>query len=121
MFPRKAWEPEDLGGDDRTRTDDPRLAKAVLSQLSYVPKTGQKKGDKTNLCEAPGGPPLEIGLIPSFRTSVEKWAYEDSNLGPHPYQGCALNQLSYTPNLRRRCPRPCILHPHDALSNPIGF
>ena len=19
-----------------------------------------------------------------------KWAYEDSNLGPHPYQGCAL-------------------------------
>ena len=26
-------------GDDRDRTGDPRLAKAVLSQLSYVPKT----------------------------------------------------------------------------------
>ena len=26
------------------------------------------------------------------------WAYEDSNLGPHPYQGCALNRLSYTPD-----------------------
>ena len=26
-----------------------------------------------------------------------QWAYEDSNLGPHPYQGCALNQLSYAP------------------------
>ena len=27
-----------VGGDDRTRTGDPRLAKAVLYQLSYVPK-----------------------------------------------------------------------------------
>ena len=27
-----------LGGADRVRTDDPRLAKAVLSQLSYSPK-----------------------------------------------------------------------------------
>ena len=25
------------GGDDRTRTDDPLLAKQVLYQLSYVP------------------------------------------------------------------------------------
>ena len=25
------------GGDDRDRTDNPRLAKAVLSQLSYIP------------------------------------------------------------------------------------
>ena len=25
-------------GDDRARTDNPRLAKPVLSQLSYVPK-----------------------------------------------------------------------------------
>ena len=24
-------------GDDRARTDNPRLAKAVLSQLSYIP------------------------------------------------------------------------------------
>lgn len=27
-----------LSGDDRSRTDNPCLAKAVLSQLSYVPK-----------------------------------------------------------------------------------
>ena len=27
-----------LGGDDRDRTDDPLLAKQVLSQLSYAPK-----------------------------------------------------------------------------------
>ena len=26
------------GGDDRSRTDDPRLAKPVLYQLSYTPK-----------------------------------------------------------------------------------
>ncbi len=25
------------GGDDRSRTDDPRLAKPVLYQLSYTP------------------------------------------------------------------------------------
>ena len=27
------------GGDDRDRTDDPLLAKQVLSQLSYVPSS----------------------------------------------------------------------------------
>ena len=30
-----------LGGADRTRTDDIRLAKAALSQLSYSPRAGQ--------------------------------------------------------------------------------
>ena len=29
-----------LSGDEGTRTPDPRLAKAVLSQLSYIPKLG---------------------------------------------------------------------------------
>ena len=29
-------------GDDRDRTDNPRLAKPVLSQLSYVPGGGTK-------------------------------------------------------------------------------
>ena len=29
------------GGGDRTRTDDPLLAKQVLSQLSYTPFRGQ--------------------------------------------------------------------------------
>ena len=32
----------DLGGDDGTRTHDPLLAKQVLSQLSYTPKTGRE-------------------------------------------------------------------------------
>ena len=29
-----------IGGDNRARTGNPRLAKAVLSQLSYIPKPG---------------------------------------------------------------------------------
>ena len=33
-----AWPISTLGGADRVRTDDPRLAKPVLSQLSYSPK-----------------------------------------------------------------------------------
>ena len=30
------------GGDERDRTDDPLLAKQVLSQLSYTPINGSK-------------------------------------------------------------------------------
>ena len=36
--------PEETGGGDRTRTDDPLLAKQVLSQLSYTPCSGQWSG-----------------------------------------------------------------------------
>jgi hypothetical protein len=37
-----------VGGDDRIRTGDPRLAKAVLYQLSYVPAS---PGDAGNVAE----------------------------------------------------------------------
>ena len=33
-----SYEPIVRGGDERVRTDDPLLAKQVLSQLSYTPK-----------------------------------------------------------------------------------
>ena len=36
---RETCPTERPGGDDRDRTDDPLLAKQVLSQLSYAPKT----------------------------------------------------------------------------------
>ena len=36
-----------------------------------------------------------------FRYWKDKWAHEDSNLGPRPYQGRALNQLSYAPDSER--------------------
>ena len=48
------------GGASRDRTDDPLLAKQMLSQLSYGP-----------IC-------------------LEWWVWEDLNFRPHPYQGCAL-------------------------------
>ena len=35
---KRGSEREGLGGADRDRTDDPGLAKPVLSQLSYSPK-----------------------------------------------------------------------------------
>ena len=53
------------GGAGRDRTDDPLLAKQVLSQLSYGP------------------------LIPG-RDREEWWAWEDLNLRPHAYQARAL-------------------------------
>jgi hypothetical protein len=53
---------EKFGGADRDRTDDPLLAKQVLSQLSYSPMQSDKGW----------------------------WAWVDSNYRPHPYQGCAL-------------------------------
>ena len=36
---KKAGENDTENGDDGSRTHNPRLAKAVLSQLSYVPDT----------------------------------------------------------------------------------
>ena len=37
--------PDDVGGDNRDRTGDLRLAKPTLSQLSYIPET-QKTDDR---------------------------------------------------------------------------
>ena len=51
-----------VGGDNRDRTDDPLLAKQVLSQLSYTP------------------------MIHFFKW----WAQVGSNHRPHDYQSCAL-------------------------------
>ena len=36
------YQPFGSGGDERVRTDDPLLAKQVLSQLSYTPINGSK-------------------------------------------------------------------------------
>jgi hypothetical protein len=56
------------GGDEGARTPDIRLAKAALSQLSYIP------GSKAEFC-----------LQPS-----KEWAFVDSNHRPSPYQRDAL-------------------------------
>ena len=61
------------GGARRDRTDDLKLAKLALSQLSY----------------GPGGRGEWPGVRPPFATP-QWWAWDDSNVRPHPYQGCAL-------------------------------
>ena len=58
------------GGADRDRTDDLRLAKPALSQLSYSPKFG--------------------GVPPGGGTAEKWWAWEDSNFRPPAYQADAL-------------------------------
>ena len=55
------------GGARRDRTDDLLLAKQALSQLSYGPVPGHPRG-----------------------ATCRWWAWDDSNVRPHPYQGCAL-------------------------------
>ena len=40
QFSRCSFGPKSDGGDNRNRTDDPLLAKQVLSQLSYTPIDG---------------------------------------------------------------------------------
>jgi hypothetical protein len=57
------------GGDDGTRTRGIRLAKAALSQLSYIP--------------------VLAGLL-IFPVRVLLWAFQGSNLRPRPYQRRAL-------------------------------
>ena len=68
-----SYRPKDLrsGGADRDRTGDPRVANAVLSQLSYSPSSC---GAKSKIIGALWTP----------------WARADLNCRPHAYQACAL-------------------------------
>ena len=63
----KIKQPEPNGGGERNRTDDPLLARQVLSQLSYTP-----------------GPLRRLARPDTW------WAWEDLNFRPHAYQACAL-------------------------------
>ncbi len=56
-----------IGGGERDRTDDPLLAKQVLSQLSYSPVDQN---------------------TPNF--FLLWWVWLDLNQRPHAYQACAL-------------------------------
>src|SRR3954447_20562828 len=131
MFHGKRRRP---GGDEGNRSPNPRLAKAVLCQLSYVPGApggGSACGRGADRAGAAGGlvPQVGLGLAggtladrgdgagddrrenqllehpenllaarSAFPTHVRLapvapahgWAWEDLNLRPHPYQGCAL-------------------------------
>ena len=76
------------GGADRVRTDDLRLAKPALSRLSYSPRVPASfNGRQSTFC----------------RLAVLWWVWRESNSRPHPYQGCALNLLSYRPENHTAC------------------
>ena len=64
------WPAPAGNGGDRIRTDDPLLAKQMLSQLSYTPDRDLRRGQG--------------------RSQQRVWAREDLNLRPHAYQACAL-------------------------------
>ncbi len=66
------------GGAEGTRTLDPRLAKPMLSQLSYGPRVG-------GIAAAVSPRASECA-----RRSSPQWAHEDSNFGPRRYQRRAL-------------------------------
>jgi hypothetical protein len=68
------------GGADRDRTDDPLLAKQVLSQLSYSPDPSPQ-------------PTRSKSLVPSRHATqvcTQWWVWLDLNQRPHAYQACAL-------------------------------
>ena len=65
-----------FGGACRDRTDDLKLAKLALSQLSYGP-TAWPKVDQLDPLSAAAGP-------------KRWWAEKELNLRPHAYQACAL-------------------------------
>ena len=65
------------GGARRDRTDDLLNANQALSQLSYGPiRTPHQSRASQNRA--------------SQSRPDEWWAWDDSNVRPHPYQGCAL-------------------------------
>ena len=80
------------GGGRRVRTDDPLLAKQVLSQLSYAPTIGQHSPDShpdqlfRHLTPRKNNPAKRQILL----NQRPWWAREDLNLRPHAYQACAL-------------------------------
>ena len=80
-------------GDERARTANPGLAKPVLSQLSYVP------------------PGSRLRVLPLLQ-----WVYEDSNLGPHPYQSGKPGAVLKGPKLPTRT---SILHLLSAFASRI--
>ena len=69
--PGRGFSPKQVGGADRDRTDDLRLAKPPLSQLSYSPDSRHR-------------------WLQAFGSLRAWWAWIDLNYRPHAYQACAL-------------------------------
>ena len=76
-------------GVSRIRTDDLLLAKEVLYQLSYDPRT---------VCEVRCAN-VEVRTFVFRRSAFDlrQWGWEELNLRPCAYQAHALTRLSYNP------------------------
>ena len=80
------------GGANRDRTDDLKLAKLALSQLSYGPdlesalaRRAVARGNQTAFA------PTGFGASAFSRFASEGWwARDELNVRPHAYQACAL-------------------------------
>ena len=69
---------DDDGGARRDRTDDLKLAKLALSQLSYGPDLNDRLNDTDK-------------SSPALTAAKGRWwAWEDLNFRPHAYQARAL-------------------------------
>ena len=95
------------GGGEGIRTPDPRVANAVLCQLSYTPEEEWLRGRDLNPrplgyepnelpdCSTPRQSQLNAKPENGIRNQHCKirnrwWAWVDSNYRPHAYQACAL-------------------------------
>ena len=111
------------GGGKEVRTPDPLLAKQVLSQLSYTPKTLLTLGrppaysrcleylalasaapptllaqDSQDVTDKNNKPLLFLLSHPSWAIPpISWWVWEDLNFRPHAYQACALTTWATNP------------------------
>jgi hypothetical protein len=79
--PMLSW----IGGASRDRTDDLKLAKLPLSQLSYGPDPKDGLNTYQERCSS-----ARSGVTTDFSREKEWWAWEDLNFRPHAYQARAL-------------------------------
>jgi hypothetical protein len=82
------------GGDERTRTADPLLAKQVLSQLSYIPDAREKRA----ISASKPAPPSACEALASPREvdqtlKSEEWERQDKTLSLF---ACALERKTLT-------------------------
>ena len=91
-------------GDERARTANPRLAKPVLSQLSYVPKAAERRKAERRALPTLHPPlqPRRSAEAPPAAVGVPRF-----ELGTSSLSGTRSNQLSYTPEITRFAHRHC--------------
>ncbi len=74
------------GGAKEDRTPDLLRARQALSQLSYGPRSVPSPRPVRAVSQGRRA----AGMAGAGRPLQKWWAWEDLNLRPHPYQGCAL-------------------------------